>query len=98
MDRFDVNALRSNAATFAKDARERAEELWRKASFMEDLEERKMDRKMKKTILTVLAIIGIVASVAAIAYAVYRFVAPKYLGDCGDEDFFDDEDEDIVEE
>ncbi len=63
--------------------------------FMDRIEEIvvKDNAKKKNTLLWTLGIIGAVAAVAAIAYAVYRYVAPRYL-----DDFEDDFDDDFEEE
>lgn len=56
------------------------------------------DAQMKKALLWGLAILGAVAAIAGIAYAVYRFFAPDYLEDFGDEDFEDELDADFYNE
>ena len=65
------------------------------------LKKRECEKK-HKTLLIVLAVIGGIVVIAGIAYAVYRYLAPRYLNDFEDEfeddfddDFFDD-DEDII--
>lgn len=68
-------------------------EFLRKKEELEVLEEKKKPNK----IVIILAIIGAIAAVAGIAYAVYRFVAPRYLDDFDDE-FEDDVDAEIFDE
>lgn len=55
------------------------------------------ESKVKKVIGWTLAIVGAIAVIAGIAYAVYRFVAPKYLDEF-EEDFDDDFEDDFFED
>ena len=69
----------------------RIEDMIQETKLYEMLQKRDQE-KMKKTLIWILAILGAVAAIAGIAYAVYRFVAPKYLDEF--EDDFDDDFED----
>ncbi len=82
----------------------KVEELLSAAKLDGILKKKEKEEKSKK-VLIVLAIIGGIVVIAGIAYAVYRYLAPRYLDDFEDEfeddfddDFFDDDDDIIVED
>lgn len=69
---------------------------------LNELLNKKEEKKEGHVVLWILAIVGAVAMVAAIAYAVYCYLTPDYFEDLDDDmdddfddDFFEDEDEEI---
>ena len=82
----------------------KVEELFKSTKLDEVLKKRDKE-KTRKTILIILAIVGGVVVVAGIAYAVYRYFAAKEMeeleaefADEFDEDFFDEDDDIIVDD
>lgn len=62
---------------------------WRE--FLRAVKER--DEEKSHPVLTFFAFIGVIAAIGGVAYALYRYFAPKYLGEYSDDDFEDDFDD-----
>ena len=82
----------------------KVEELFKGTKLDEVLKKRDAE-KTRKTILVILAIVGGVVVIAGIAYAVYRYFSAKEMeeleaefADEFDEDFFDEDDDIIVDD